>query len=200
MKPVIIGAGRGRRLKHLTDEIPKTLVPIVGRPMLESILEALEAGGFSRDEVVFICGYKADVIQDRYPALTYVENRDWPNNNILLSLLCARPHLEQGFVSTYADIVYRPEAIAKVATDNGLDADAVQGVLQSDAFASDVRLDEQQASQLGIRGVPFFVLDRRYAIQGAQTADTVLSVLRKAHQEMAPLEVVEGAACGPDGC
>ncbi|MEQ9320129.1 MAG: NTP transferase domain-containing protein, partial [Polyangiaceae bacterium] len=114
MKPVIIGAGRGRRLKHLTDEIPKTLVPIVGRPMLESILEALEAGGFSRDEVVFICGYKADVIQDRYPALTYVENRDWPNNNILLSLLCARPHLEQGFVSTYADIVYRPEAIAKV--------------------------------------------------------------------------------------
>ena len=114
VKPVIIGAGRGRRLKHLTDEIPKTLVPIVGRPMLESILEALEAGGFSRDEVVFICGYKADVIQDRYPALTYVENRDWPNNNILLSLLCARPHLEQGFVSTYADIVYRPEAIAKV--------------------------------------------------------------------------------------
>ena len=73
-------------------------------------------------------------------------------------------------------------------------------MLQSDAFASDVRLDEQQASQLGIRGVPFFVLDRRYAIQGAQTADTVLSVLRKAQQEMAPLEVIEGAACGPDGC
>lgn len=114
VKPVIIGAGRGRRLKHLTDEIPKTLVPIVGRPMLESILEALEAGGFSRDEVVFICGYKAEVIQQRYPELTYVDNRDWPNNNILLSLLCARPHLEDGFVSTYADIVYRPEAIAKV--------------------------------------------------------------------------------------
>ena len=40
VKPVIIGAGRGRRLKHLTDEIPKTLVPVLGRPMLESILEA----------------------------------------------------------------------------------------------------------------------------------------------------------------
>lgn len=114
MKPVIIGAGRGRRLKHLTEEIPKTLVPIVGRPMLESILEALEAGGFSRDDVIFICGYKAEVIKERYPRLTYVENRDWPNNNILLSLLCARPHLGEGFVSTYADIVYRPEAIEKV--------------------------------------------------------------------------------------
>lgn len=105
-----------------------------------------------------------------------------------------RAYLEEGVAIGDA------EAIAKVATDTGLDADAVQGVLQSDAFASDVRLDEQQASQLGVRGVPFFVLDRRYAIQGAQTADTVLSVLRKAYQEMAPLEVVEGAACGPDGC
>lgn len=114
MKPVIIGAGRGRRLKHLTEEIPKTLVPIVGRPMLESILEALEAGGFSRQEVVFICGYKAEVVQARYPNLNYVENRDWQHNNILLSLLCARPHLEQGFVSTYADIVYRPEAVERL--------------------------------------------------------------------------------------
>lgn len=114
VKPVIIGAGRGRRLKHLTDEIPKTLVPIVGRPMLDSILEALAAGGYARDEVVFICGYKAEVIQARYPELTYVDNHDWPNNNILLSLLCARPHLEDGFLSTYADIVYRPEAVTKL--------------------------------------------------------------------------------------
>lgn len=105
-----------------------------------------------------------------------------------------RAYLEEGVA------IGDPDAIAAVAIDTGLDADEVQGVLQSDAYASDVRGDEQQAAQLGIRGVPFFVLDRRYAIQGAQSADTVLSVLRKAHQEMAPLEVIEGAACGPDGC
>lgn len=115
MTAIIIGAGRGRRLGNLTDEIPKTLVSIVGRPMLESILEALAAGGFRRGEnVVFICGYKAEVVRARYPDLAYVENRDWENNNILLSLLHARPHMEKGFVSTYADIVYRPEAIEKV--------------------------------------------------------------------------------------
>lgn len=106
MKAVIIGAGRGSRLRHLTNEIPKTLVPVLGRPMLDSILEALDAAGFSRRDVVFICGYRADVIQERYPDLTYVENRDWENNNILLSLLCAREHIAGGFVSTYADIVY----------------------------------------------------------------------------------------------
>ncbi|WP_437827829.1 NTP transferase domain-containing protein [Sorangium sp. So ce1153] len=112
MKAVIIGAGRGSRLRHLTEELPKTLVPILGRPMLDSILDALAAGGFRRSDVVFVCGYKAEVIRAAYPDLTYVENRDWEQNNILLSLLCAREHLGGGFVSTYADIVYRPEIVA----------------------------------------------------------------------------------------
>ncbi|MCK6590325.1 MAG: NTP transferase domain-containing protein, partial [Polyangiaceae bacterium] len=112
VKAIIIGAGRGSRLRHLTEEIPKTLVPILGRPMLDSILEALAAGGFQRSDVIFICGYKADVIRAAYPDLTYVENIGWESNNILLSLLCAREHLAGGFVSTYADIVYRPEVVA----------------------------------------------------------------------------------------
>jgi choline kinase len=111
VKAVIIGAGRGSRLRHLTTDIPKTLVPVLGRPMLDGILEALEFGGFSRKDVVFVCGYRKEVIQERYPDLTYVENRDWENNNILLSLLCAREHLGGGFVSTYADIVYRKEIV-----------------------------------------------------------------------------------------
>ncbi len=114
MKAIIIGAGRGRRLQHLTEDVPKPLVPILGRPMLESVLEALAAGGLTRERTVFIRGYRGDVIQQRYPELTYVENRDWENNNILLSLLCAREHLSEGFVSTYADIVYRPEAVTAV--------------------------------------------------------------------------------------
>ncbi|MEO5728842.1 MAG: NTP transferase domain-containing protein, partial [Byssovorax sp.] len=114
MKAIIIGAGRGSRLRHLTDEIPKTLVPILGRPMLDSILEALAAGGFQRKDVIFICGYRNEVIRERYPDLQYVENRDWESNNILASLLCAREHLADGFVSTYADIVYRPAIVAEL--------------------------------------------------------------------------------------
>lgn len=112
MKAIIIGAGRGSRLEHLTDDIPKTLVPVLGRPMLDGILEALAAGGFRRSDVVFICGYKAEVIRAAYPDLTYAENTRWETNNILLSLLCAREHLAGGFVSTYADIVYRPQVVA----------------------------------------------------------------------------------------
>jgi choline kinase len=114
MRPVIIGAGRGSRLEHLTEEIPKTLVPVMGRPMLDWVLEALSSAGFTRKDVVFICGYRAEVIRDRYPEFTYVENRDWERNNILLSLLTARDHLANGFVSSYADIVYRGEVVEKL--------------------------------------------------------------------------------------
>lgn len=120
MRAIVIGAGRGSRLRHLTDEVPKTLVPVLGRPMLESILEALAAGGFTRSDVTFVCGYLKEVVQARYPELEYVENRDWERNNILGSLLCARERMKEGFVSTYADIVYRPavvEALVKAPGD-----------------------------------------------------------------------------------
>ncbi len=115
MKAIIIGAGRGSRLRHMTDEIPKTLVPILGRPMLDGILEALAHGGLRPPDVVFICGYRAETIRARYPALAYVENVDWERNNILASLMYAREHMAEGFLSTYADIVYRPEAVAALA-------------------------------------------------------------------------------------
>ena len=93
MRPVLIGAGRGSRLEHQTDELPKTLVPVMERPMLEWILESLGAAGFTRKDVIFICGYRADVLRARYPEFTYVENTDWENNNILASLMYAREHL-----------------------------------------------------------------------------------------------------------
>ncbi|MFO0611809.1 MAG: NTP transferase domain-containing protein [Polyangiaceae bacterium] len=116
MKAIIIGAGRGSRLGHLTEDVPKTMVEVVGRTMLDQILDALAFAGFARKDIVFICGYRAEVVKAAHPDLTYVENTDWANNNILLSLLTARSHLTGGFVSTYADIVYSP-AIAKAVRD-----------------------------------------------------------------------------------
>ncbi len=110
----MIGAGRGSRLGHNTDQIPKTLVEVMGRPMLDWILEALQSAGFSRKDVVFVCGYAEDVVRARYPEFTFVRNADWANNNILLSLICARPYLTDGFLSTYADIVYDGEIVQKL--------------------------------------------------------------------------------------
>lgn len=82
--------------------------------MLEWILEALESAGLSRRDVVFVCGYRAEVIKARYPYFTYVTNHDWQNNNILQSLLMAREYLQGGFVSTYGDIVYEGAVVQKL--------------------------------------------------------------------------------------
>jgi L-glutamine-phosphate cytidylyltransferase len=114
MKAVIIGAGRGSRLGPETSEIPETLVTVMGRPMLDWILEALAAGGFGRKDVVFIAGYAEGAVRARYPDLTFVTNAGWAHNNILLSLLTAREHLHGGFLSTYADIVYEGDIVQKL--------------------------------------------------------------------------------------
>jgi choline kinase len=90
------------------------MVPVMGRPMLEWVLDALTLAGFAKKDVVFICGYRAEVIRRAYPEFTYVENRDWEKNNILLSLMMARDYLGDGFVSTYSDIVYRGEIVQKL--------------------------------------------------------------------------------------
>jgi choline kinase len=83
--------------------------------MLDQILDALAYAGFERKDTVFICGYQAGVVRERYPDLTFVENKGWESNNILLSLLFAREHMGEGFVSTYADIVYTNEIARAVA-------------------------------------------------------------------------------------
>lgn len=117
MRAVIIGAGRGSRLGHETNEIPKTLVSVMGRPMLEWILEALGEAGFSRKDVIFISGYAEHAVRSRYPEFTYVRNTAWETNNILLSLLFARDFLGEGFVSTYADIVYEGAVVKRLVNN-----------------------------------------------------------------------------------
>ena len=69
--------------------------------------------------------------------------------------------------------------LAELATSAGLDPDEVTEVLAGDAYAADVRADEEQAREYGISGVPFFVLDRRAAVAGAQPAEQLLAALRQ---------------------
>src|SRR5687768_9233257 len=114
MKAIIIAAGRGSRLGPNTDEMPKALVPVLGRPMLDWVLEAFAEAGFERRDVIFIAGYAEEVVRRRYPDLTFVTNANWASNNILASLLCAREHLSGGFVSSYADIVYEGAVVKKL--------------------------------------------------------------------------------------
>jgi predicted DsbA family dithiol-disulfide isomerase len=93
-----------------------------------------------------------------------------------------------------------PEVLVRLAGDAGLDVDEAQGVLAGDAFAEDVRTDVRRARQLGISGVPFFVLAERYGVSGAQASEVLLAALEQAWAEHAPASAATGDVCGPDGC
>ena len=93
----------------------------------------------------------------------------------------------------------RNELVA-LAVEVGLGPDEVRTVLDSDKYAAEVRGDEALAQQLGISGVPFFVLAGKLGVSGAQPAAVLLEALGQAWGEIAPAQYAEGAACGPDGC
>ena len=93
-----------------------------------------------------------------------------------------------------------PEELVKVGVEAGLDEVAVRAVVADPVQYRDaVRADEARARELGIRGVPFFVVDGKYGISGAQPADTLLGALTRAWSER-PVEVQRGDVCDDDGC
>jgi predicted DsbA family dithiol-disulfide isomerase len=95
------------------------------------------------------------------------------------------------------------ETLVRLVSDVGIPANDVRAVLESDAFAADVRADEHEARELGINGVPFFVIDRRYGISGAQPADLLLQALDQTWSETHPSMVLAAAhehVCTDETC
>lgn len=112
MKAIIIGAGRGARLMPHTADAPKCFAEVGGKRILDWGLEALEAGGLT--DIVYIGGYQIDLIKREYPGFTFCHNADWPNNNIMESLMHAKAHMDEGFVCAYSDILYTPDIIREL--------------------------------------------------------------------------------------
>lgn len=91
--------------------------------------------------------------------------------------------------------------LAELAALNGLDKEEVHKILVSDDYTYEVRQDEMEARNLGIGGVPFFVLDKKFGISGAQSAETFLKALNEAweDQQGIRLSTDAGGACEIDG-
>jgi len=86
---------------------------------------------------------------------------------------------------TEGEAIGRPDVLQRIAVEAGLDPLEVADVLAGERFADEVRADEHRARVLGINGVPFFAIDGRYGISGAQTSDLILSALEQAWSERA---------------
>ncbi len=113
MKSIIIAAGPAKRLRPLTDDIPKCMLKINGKLIIQNTIELFRANGIK--DISVIKGYKKEKIN--FPDITYFENNDFWNNNILHSLMHARPKLEEvietgeDVVVTYSDIWYNDSVV-----------------------------------------------------------------------------------------
>jgi predicted DsbA family dithiol-disulfide isomerase len=94
--------------------------------------------------------------------------------------------------------------LREIAVGAGLPAERVDAVLAGDEFAADVRADVDRARAYGATGVPFFVVDEKYGVSGAQPTELFGQLLERAWRDSHPaVELVTGTAdgaCGPDGC
>lgn len=98
------------------------------------------------------------------------------------------------------------DTLVALGAELGLDAGEVGRMLDDGSLADEVRQDIVEASRIGVRGVPFFVFDRKYAVSGAQPNDVFLQTLQRtwdeAHPAAAIVDVssVSGAVCTDEGC
>ena len=110
MKAIILAAGRGSRLLSLTDDRPKCMVELKGRPLLSWQIKSLREAGIK--EILVVCGYLKEKINGDFET---VENTRWQETNMVTSLLCAREWMESGdCIVSYSDIVYPSAAVKKL--------------------------------------------------------------------------------------
>ena len=93
----------------------------------------------------------------------------------------AEPLLERVMRAYFTDgeAIGDREVLARIAPEAGLPADEVRVLLDGDRYADAVRADEARARELGITGVPFYLVDDRVGVSGAQPVDVLVEALRR---------------------
>ncbi len=104
-RAIILAAGQGTRLRPLTDDRPKCLVPFLGKPLLDWQIDTLQSCGVN--DIHMVCGYRADQIIKR--GLPYTVNDRYDKNNMVESLFYAQDYFigEGDLLLAYGDIIYQ---------------------------------------------------------------------------------------------
>src|SRR5712671_2606262 len=113
MRMIVLAAGQGTRLRPLTDDRPKCLVDLGGRPVLAWTIAAARAAGIT--DIVVIGGYRIDRLADY--GVQVIANPEFASTNMVRTLFCALPNFGDGFIMSYGDIAYTPEVLRRLLAD-----------------------------------------------------------------------------------
>lgn len=118
MKALIIAAGRGERFRPFTDENPKPLIPLLGRPLIERVILAVRETGIK--DLIVVTGYLGEKLRaflgdgSKYGVrIEYVENRRWQLGNGV-SVYEARGLIDGDFILLMSDHVFNPEILCEL--------------------------------------------------------------------------------------
>ena len=177
-----------------------------GREMVSSMTETAAAEGL---ELRFDRAVRANTV-DAHQVIHLAHERGGAELQGRVKERLLRAYFTEG------DAVGDRAVLRRLAVEAGLDGTEVAAVLAEGRHVDAVRAEEAEASALGITGVPFFVIDRRYGVSGAQSPEVLLGALERAWSERTPALITTGApsgssaggaeggadggACGPDGC
>ena len=110
MKGIILAAGEGKRLRPLTQDIPKSMVNFCGTTLLERQIEVMQKCGINN--IIVITGYKAEKIN--IPDINYLKNKNFEKTNMIETLFCAENELVGDVIVSYADIIYEKNILEKL--------------------------------------------------------------------------------------
>ncbi len=115
MKAVILAGGLGKRLRPITEEVPKPLVPVLGRPVVDYTLQNLPE---EISEVIFVIGYKGEMIKKQYGEEAYGKKISYVVQEQQLgtghAVKCAAKLIDTPFLLLYGDDIYGPEGLQKL--------------------------------------------------------------------------------------
>ena len=110
MKAIILAAGKGTRLGHYTKHIPKGMLQFAGMSLIERQVKTYRECGI--DDIIIITGYKAEKIW--IGNVRTIFNKKYATTNMVESLFCAEEEFGDGFIVSYADIVFEPQVLKRL--------------------------------------------------------------------------------------
>ena len=114
MKAIIVAAGHDRRIEPLNEKMPKCMLDIKGKTILERQIDNLRNCGI--ENIVIVKGYKQELIN--IPNVKYYLNPDFENSGIVSSLFCAEDEMNSDFIFLYSDIIFDKKILERLLRNN----------------------------------------------------------------------------------
>ncbi len=110
LNAIILAAGKGERLRPLTNEIPKCMVKLFGKTLLEYQIDVFKSCGIN--DITIVTGYKADKI--KLKGVNFLHNENYDITNMVETLFCAKEKFSENIIISYGDIIFEKKILQKL--------------------------------------------------------------------------------------